>query len=69
MARLDIILGKEKHTWGTLKEKATPAYIEQKCAEMFTIDEVSNVLTVSQCLECVRHRLFVVLQTCYQRPP
>ena len=40
MTRLETILGKEKHTWGTLKEKATPAYIEQKCAEMFTIDEV-----------------------------
>ena len=40
MSRLEVILGKEKHTWGTLKEKATPAYIEQKCAEMFTIDDV-----------------------------
>ena len=56
MARLDIILGKEKHTWGTLKEKATPAYIEQKCAEMFTIDEVSHFLSV--CL------IIIDLQAC-----
>jgi len=42
--RLESLLGVDNNNWGTLKDKATPAFIEQKCAECATVDELLDSL-------------------------
>lgn len=44
MKRLDGILGRDDNVWGTLKDKATPAFIEQKCAECSSVNELLDQL-------------------------
>ena len=44
IARLEILLGHSTIKWGTLKDKGTPAYLEQKCCECSTVDELLDSL-------------------------
>jgi chaperone BCS1 len=43
-ARLEALVGVDSNDSGTLKDQASPAYIEQKCAESSTVDELLDAL-------------------------